>query len=68
MLARASAEALPRLTILRSFCRNAKRMPQDVKEALAYIVEKCGEHTKQESLDFIATLESSQRLQLETWA
>ena len=47
---------------------NAKRMPIDVQDVFKSVCRKHGGLTEQEATDFIKKLETSKRLQLETWA
>jgi sulfite reductase alpha subunit-like flavoprotein len=43
-------------------------MPIDVQDAIKSVCVKQGGLTEQEALDFMKRLETSKRLQLETWA
>jgi len=47
---------------------NAKRMPTDVQESLRTITMRHGGLSKEEAEQFLRTLETTRRLQLETWA
>ena len=47
---------------------NAKRMPVDVQDAFKSVCRKHGGLTEQEAADLMKKLETSKRLQLETWA
>ena len=51
-----------------NFCSNAKRMPIDVQDAIKSVCMKQGGLTEQEATEFMKKLETSKRLQLETWA
>ena len=51
-----------------SCCRNSKRMPIDVLDALKEVVSKQGNKTKDEAEQFVKMLETKKRLQLETWS
>lgn len=50
------------------YCRNAKRMPIDVQDALREVCMKHGKLTQEEAAAFMKKLQDSKRLQLETWA
>ena len=43
-------------------------MPLDVQEALQTVCMRCGGLSQREAKDYIASLISSHRLQLETWS
>jgi sulfite reductase (NADPH) flavoprotein alpha-component len=47
---------------------NAKRMPQDVQQALQSVCEKWGGLDPTEARAYMASLTASCRLQLETWS
>ena len=47
---------------------NAKRMPTDIQESLRTITMRHGGLSKEEAEQFLRTLETTRRLQLETWA
>ena len=48
--------------------RNAKRMPDDVKDAVKLVIMDCGSLTEDEAELYIRKLEQCRRYQAETWS
>jgi hypothetical protein len=49
-------------------CRNAKRMPDDVKDAIRNLAQEYGNMPLQEANDWLNDMEKNKRFQLETWS
>lgn len=47
---------------------NAKRMPDDVKDAIKQVIMECGNNTEDEAEIYIRKLEHCRRYQAETWS
>ena len=50
------------------FFRNAKRMPDDVREALKEIIQREGEQSENKSESYLKHLEQNRRYQVEAWS
>ncbi len=55
-------------TWLYNGCSNAKQMPSDVQDALKAVCVEHGGLTEEEAAALLNTMETSKRLQLETWS
>jgi NADPH-ferrihemoprotein reductase len=51
-----------------AMCRNAKRMPDDVKDAIRNLAQEYGNMPLQEANDWLNDMEKNKRFQLETWS